>query len=115
MMALPAPAASKLDPKQIADTLRNLKRGETFHYSVRGQHFYAPRTAAELGAIKAAEPGIRILAGSTDVGLWVTKQFRDLGNLLYVGQVEDLNTVAERDGMHRDRRRRDAGATPTPR
>ncbi|CAG2132058.1 Carbon monoxide dehydrogenase small chain [compost metagenome] len=99
MMALPAPAASKLDPKQIADTLRNLKRGETFHYSVRGQHFYAPRTAAEFGAIKAAEPGIRILAGSTDVGLWVTKQFRELGNLLYVGQVEDLNTVAERDGF----------------
>ncbi|SFC02677.1 xanthine dehydrogenase small subunit [Cupriavidus sp. OV038] len=99
MMALPAPAASKLNPKQIADTLRNLKRGETFHYSVRGQHFYAPRTAAEFGAIKAAEPGIRILAGSTDVGLWVTKQFRELGNLLYVGQVEDLNTVAERDGF----------------
>ena len=99
MMALPAPTASKLDPKQIADTLRHLKRGETFHYSVRGQHFYAPRTAAEFGAIKAAEPGIRILAGSTDVGLWVTKQFRELGNLLYVGQVEDLNTVAERDGF----------------
>ena len=99
MMALPAPTASRLNPKQIADTLRNLKRGETFHYNVRGQHFYAPRTAAEFGAIKAAEPGIRILAGSTDVGLWVTKQFRELGNLLYVGQVEDLNTIAERDGF----------------
>ncbi|MWL86644.1 xanthine dehydrogenase small subunit [Cupriavidus sp. SW-Y-13] len=99
MMALPAPTASRLNPKQIADTLRNLKRGETFHYSVRGQHFYAPRTAAEFGAIKAAEPGIRILAGSTDVGLWVTKQFRELGNLLYVGQVEDLTGMAKRDGV----------------
>ena len=99
MMALPAPTASRLNPKQIADTLRNLKRGETFHYNVAGQHFYAPRTAAEFGAIKAAEPNIRILAGSTDVGLWVTKQFRELGNLLYVGQVADLNTIAERDGF----------------
>ncbi len=99
MMALPAPQASKLDPKQIADTLRNLKRGETFRYSAKGQNFFAPRTAAEFGAIKAAEPRIRILAGSTDVGLWVTKQFRELGNLLYIGQVEDLQSVTERDGM----------------
>ncbi|MFC4518644.1 xanthine dehydrogenase small subunit [Cupriavidus pinatubonensis] len=99
MMALPAPHASKFNPKQIADTLRNLKRGETFRYSAKGQNFFAPRTAAEFGAIKAAEPGIRILAGSTDVGLWVTKQFRELGNLLYIGQVEDLQSVEERDGM----------------
>jgi len=98
MMALPAPQAGKLDPKRIADTLRGLRRGETFHYSAHGQHFYAPRTAAAFGAIKAAEPGIRILAGSTDVGLWVTKQFRELGNLLYVGEARDLNTIAERDG-----------------
>ncbi len=33
------------------------------------------------------------------MGLWVTKQFRELGNLLYVGQVEDLNHIEERDGM----------------
>ncbi|QUN29321.1 xanthine dehydrogenase small subunit [Cupriavidus sp. KK10] len=99
MMALPAPTADKLNPKQIADTLRNLKRGETFRYRAQGQEFFAPRTAAEFGAIKAAQPDIRILAGSTDVGLWVTKQFRELGNLLYVGQVEDLNHIEERDGM----------------
>ena len=99
MMALPAPTASRMNPKEIADTLRNLKRGETFHYNVRGQHFYAPRTTAEFAAIKAAEPETRILAGSTDIGLWVTKQFRELGNLLYVGEVEALNTIATRDGF----------------
>ncbi len=99
MMALPAPQAGKLDPKQIADTLRNLKRGETFHYNAAGQHFYAPRTADAFGAIKASHPDIRILAGSTDVGLWVTKQFRELGDLLYVGQVEDLQYVREENGM----------------
>lgn len=98
MMALPAPQASKLDPRQIADTLRSLQREGTFHYSAGGQHFYAPRTASAFAAIKAAEPGARILAGSTDVGLWVTKQFRELGNLLYVGQVADLNSIEQVDG-----------------
>ena len=99
MMQLPAPHASKLDPKKIADTLRSLQRDDTFHYSADGQHFYAPRNADAFGALKAAEPQARILAGSTDVGLWVTKQFRELGNLLYVGQVKDLQYVEERDGM----------------
>ncbi|WP_423196493.1 MULTISPECIES: xanthine dehydrogenase small subunit [unclassified Cupriavidus] len=99
MMQLPAPARDQLDPAVIADTLRGLRRTQTFHYSAHGQHFYAPRSAAEFARIRADQPGIRILAGSTDVGLWVTKQFRALGDLLYVGQVADLDTIATRDGM----------------
>jgi len=99
MMALPAPRAGKLDARHIAETLRALRRDDTFHYSADGQHFYAPRTASAFAALKAAEPGARILAGSTDVGLWVTKQFRELGNLLYVGQVADLQYIRESEGM----------------
>ncbi|MCB4410224.1 xanthine dehydrogenase small subunit, partial [Latilactobacillus sakei] len=34
----------------------------------------------------------------TDVGLWVTKQFRDLGDILYIGQVADLYALEKRDG-----------------
>lgn len=98
MMSLPAPKTDRLDPRAIAETLRALRRDDTFHYSADGQHFHAPRTAADFAAIKAAEPGIRILAGSTDVGLWVTKQFRELGNLLYVGQVDELRGIAQWDG-----------------
>jgi xanthine dehydrogenase small subunit len=48
--------------------------------------------------MKAAHPNIRILAGSTDVGLWVTKQFRELGDILYIGQVADLYALEKRDG-----------------
>ncbi len=40
----------------------------------------------------------RLLAGSTDVGLWVTKQFRDLGDILYIGNVAELKTI-ERDAQ----------------
>jgi xanthine dehydrogenase small subunit len=98
MMSLPAPQADKLDPRAIADTLRALRRGDSFHYRAAGQHFHAPRTVSAFAAIKAAQPDIRILAGSTDVGLWVTKQFRDLGDLLYVGQVDELRGIAVRDG-----------------
>ncbi len=100
MMSLPAPHASRLEPKAIASALRTLMREDTFHYGdPSGAFFHAPRTASAFAALKAADPSARILAGSTDVGLWVTKQFRELGNLLYVGQVEDLQQVLEHDGV----------------
>ncbi|CAJ0851826.1 xanthine dehydrogenase small subunit [Ralstonia flatus] len=100
MFELPAPAG--IDRTQLAETLRKLQRNDTFSYApVRTENaprFYAPRTASAFAAIKAAHPNIRILAGSTDVGLWVTKQFRDLGDILYIGQVADLYALEKRDG-----------------
>ncbi|MFP3570793.1 FAD binding domain-containing protein, partial [Paraburkholderia sp. SIMBA_030] len=39
----------------------------------------------------------RILAGSTDIGLWVTKQMRRLDDLIYVGQIVELQTIAHGD------------------
>ncbi|WP_230414037.1 xanthine dehydrogenase small subunit [Collimonas silvisoli] len=79
--------------------LQPLQRDETFVYRYDGQTFYAPRTLAQLVAVRAANPSARILAGSTDVGLWVTKQMRDLGDIIYLGQVAELNAMASRDGL----------------
>ncbi|MBH9575690.1 xanthine dehydrogenase small subunit [Inhella proteolytica] len=55
--------------------------------------FHAPRSVSELAALRTAKPQARLLAGSTDVGLWVTKQFKDLGEVIYLGQVSELKTV----------------------
>jgi xanthine dehydrogenase small subunit len=40
-----------------------------------------------------------LLAGSTDIGLWVTKQMRELGDIIYLGHVTALQSVHEADGM----------------
>ncbi len=58
----------------------------------------APRTLAELAARYAANPGARLVAGGTDVGLWVTKQFRDLGDVISVTEVDDMKTITHADG-----------------
>jgi xanthine dehydrogenase small subunit len=55
--------------------------------------FHAPRTLADLAALRLERPQARLLAGSTDVGLWVTKQFRELGELIYVGEVAELRRI----------------------
>src|SRR6185436_16221357 len=40
-------------------------------------------------------------AGNTDVGLWVTKQLRDLPDIIYIGNVDELKVVREGNGMLR--------------
>jgi len=63
-----------------------------------GDRFAAPRTLDELAAELEANPKARLLAGSTDVGLWVTKQFKDLGDIVYLGDVAELKRIEARPG-----------------
>jgi xanthine dehydrogenase small subunit len=63
--------------------------------------FVSPTTRAEFASYYAAHPETRILAGSTDVGLWVNKQFRAQDHLLYIGNVADMKTTrVENDALH---------------
>jgi len=57
----------------------------------------APRTLEELATRYAAHPDARLLAGGTDVGLWVTKQFRALGTVIPILEVDELKQVTETD------------------
>ncbi len=59
----------------------------------RASGFHAPRTLDELAALRARLPPATLLAGGTDIGLWVNKQFRDLGDIVYLGDVAELRMV----------------------
>ncbi|MFC5474984.1 xanthine dehydrogenase small subunit [Paraherbaspirillum soli] len=85
------------DRAALQQALQPLQRDDMFTYRHEGQTFYAPRTLAQLVAVRAAHPTARMLAGSTDVGLWVTKQMRDLGDIIYLGQVAELTSITLRD------------------
>jgi xanthine dehydrogenase small subunit len=54
-----------------------------------------PASADELADLMLANPETRIVAGATDVGLWVTKQLRDLGPTVFIGDIADLRHVEE--------------------
>ena len=49
-----------------------------------------PRTADALAAWYLANPDATLIAGATDIGLWVTKQFRDLGPIAFLNRIPDL-------------------------
>ncbi|MGI4721246.1 MAG: xanthine dehydrogenase small subunit [Janthinobacterium lividum] len=96
MVELP-PAA--FDRAALADRLRLLQRAHGFSYEAGGGRFHVPRTLEELVRLRAEHPAALLLAGSTDVGLWVTKHMREVDEIIYLGQVEALKTVREADGL----------------
>jgi xanthine dehydrogenase small subunit len=69
--------------------------------AVGSAKFISPTARAEFAEYYATHPTARILAGSTDVGLWVNKQFRAQDHLLYIGNVEDLRFASIEDGILR--------------
>ena len=85
--------AVHFDRAALTEQLMALRRPALASYTAGAQTFHAPRTLDELVALRAADPAALLLAGSTDVGLWVTKQMRSLGDIIYLGHVDALKTV----------------------
>ena len=57
----------------------------------------APKTSDDLAALYLANPDATLVAGATDVGLWVTKQLRDLDQVIFLNQCDDLKTIEVTD------------------
>jgi xanthine dehydrogenase small subunit len=63
--------------------------------------FHAPRTLADLAALRLAHPEATLLAGCTDIGLWLNKQFRPFDTVIALVAVAELQAIAVVDGQLR--------------
>ena len=92
------PDGSGSDPDQgLIEQLRSLRVTGEKRLTWQGSSYVAPTTIAELARALAERPDATILAGGTDVGLWVTKQHSDLPAIIYVGNVAELRTITRAD------------------
>jgi len=57
--------------------------------------FAAPASLDSLAALYQRFPDATLLGGATDVGLWITKQLRDLRRIIWLGRVKGLDAVGE--------------------
>ncbi|MDB5885379.1 MAG: molybdopterin dehydrogenase, FAD-binding protein [Polaromonas sp.] len=57
-----------------------------------------PYTLDELLEMRAAHPGAQLVAGCTDVGLWVTKQHRQFSEIIDLTQVAELRRIEDQHG-----------------
>ncbi|NDY89618.1 xanthine dehydrogenase small subunit [Ideonella livida] len=98
--------ALKLDDAADVPLLREIQRPSTSTYSLdgdlvvqpvvrtrKGSSFVSPCNLAELQQALAEHPEATLVAGSTEIGLKVNKQFLRPEHLIYLGQVAELKTV----------------------
>jgi len=85
--------------EELAALLRSIARQDALELQGGGRRFFAPRTADALAELRERHPEARLVAGGTDVGLWVTKQHLELDTLISVSEVAELAVVSVGD-MH---------------
>jgi xanthine dehydrogenase small subunit len=56
-----------------------------------------PASVDDLAAVYAENPTGTLVSGATDVGLWVTKFMRDIGPMIFIGEVPQMHRIEETD------------------
>ena len=83
-----------LDESGLLQQLKLLAQDGRAPVADSASNFYAtPTTLSELLRLRAAHPQALIAAGTTDVGLWVTKQHRRFGQIIDVTRVTELRRI----------------------
>jgi xanthine dehydrogenase small subunit len=84
----------------ITARLKPLKTKETIDITSGEDRLIVPGTVSALAEILAVHPTATIVAGSTDVGLWVTKQFRRINPVVFINDLDELQAITETpDGL----------------
>ncbi|MDO9414895.1 xanthine dehydrogenase small subunit [Pararhizobium sp.] len=79
----------------IKARLSEIRNGETVLLADSGDCLIVPGSVEALARVLAENPRATIVAGSTDVGLWVTKQMRELNPVVFINGIEELQTITE--------------------
>jgi xanthine dehydrogenase small subunit len=78
--------------------LEGLADGEDVFVGDDGAFFAAPASLDSLAALYGRFPDATLVAGATDVGLWITKQLQDLKRIIWLGRVAGLDGVQRTAG-----------------
>ncbi len=79
----------------MSGVLTFLADGEDVFVGDERRFFAAPASVDSLAELYELHPDATIVAGGTDVGLWITKQLRDLPRIIHVGKVQDFDRIED--------------------
>jgi xanthine dehydrogenase small subunit len=85
--------AVRVDEPALLAQLKKLAATST----AQGWSYLAPKTLPALLLARATHPDAQIVAGCTDVGLWVTKMHMQFGKVLDVTAAEELRRIEHYD------------------
>jgi xanthine dehydrogenase small subunit len=84
---------ARMDEAQL---LQKLEQTNKTGQELEGNFSYiSPRNLPDLLTARAAHPQAQVVAGCTDVGLWVTKQHRQFAQVLDVTRAAELRRIDE--------------------
>ena len=81
--------------KATETALKGLDDGSELFIGDAQSFFAAPANDAALAELTEKYPDAVFVSGATDVGLWITKQLRELAKIIYLGRLRSLRHVAD--------------------
>jgi xanthine dehydrogenase small subunit len=78
---------------EIISRLWAMQASDTISIVSEEGRLIVPRSVDALARVLAAEPTATVIAGSTDVGLWVTKQMQHLNPAVFINHLAELQTI----------------------
>lgn len=81
----------------VADQLAEWQDGARVEVAKGDSRAILPASVDDLAALLVEHPQARIVAGATDVGLWVTKFLVDMPMALFIGHLDGLRQITQTD------------------
>lgn len=89
-----------IERENIVTQLNNMRDGLRIEIKHGGDMIIVPCDVADLARVRIKHPNSTIVAGSTDVGLWVTKHMRDISPTVFINHLSELHHIdAAPDGV----------------
>ncbi|WP_108880911.1 xanthine dehydrogenase small subunit [Anderseniella sp. Alg231-50] len=82
---------------KVVETLQGLADGARVEMEQGDDRFFVPASVADLAVLRAEHPASTIVAGATDVGLWVTKFMRGITPAIFISHLDELHRIEQTD------------------
>ncbi|HEY4191442.1 MAG TPA: xanthine dehydrogenase small subunit [Mesorhizobium sp.] len=88
----------RVERQAVTARLKALDDGSRVEIGSGKKRLIVPANVDDFATLLEAEPAATVVAGSTDVGLWVTKQMRDISPVIFIGNLDGLGELSVEDG-----------------
>lgn len=79
--------------KSVTEQLARMESVEPLQFSDGKSYWFRPATLDDAAEALKHNKTATVLAGSTDVGLWVTKSFRNISPVVSISHLDDLHEI----------------------
>ena len=90
-----SPQADRLaaERQTVLARLAAMDDGARVEIAADGDRVVVPASVDDFAEVLEALPEATVVAGSTDVGLWITKFMRDISPAIFIGHLEELRRI----------------------